>query len=221
MAQAPVSRMKKKDIIDLSRRKCKHNHSIIGYHCQSWDGCPEERIGFLDIETTDFKADRGIVICYCLRDLKTRKVYSAKISGKDMLSQNKDKKVLRQFLKDLSGFDRVITFYGKGFDVPFLRTRALIRGLEFPFYGEITHDDIYFIARSKLRLSRNSQENVAKMITGRTEKTHFDFKVWEAARDGKVWAINKVYIHNLKDINDLERIYHKIINFSRKQNSSI
>jgi len=85
----------------------------------------------------------------------------------------------------------------------------------------MNHDDVYFIARSKLRLSRNTQENVSRLIGGKTDKTHFDFKVWDAARDGKEWAIKKIVDHNKRDIKDLERIYKKLIGFSRKQNASI
>jgi uncharacterized protein YprB with RNaseH-like and TPR domain len=149
-----------------------------------------------------------------------RKILSRTVT-KQEIKTCLDKEVVKQCIKDLSECDRIVTYYGKRFDLPFLRTRALYWGLDFPNYGEIIHDDIYFIIKHRFCLSRSRMENACRTLIGRTEKTHIDASYWIKALQGDKEAINYIHNHCKRDVRDLERLYHKVINFSRRQDTSI
>src|SRR3990167_534335 len=110
------------------------------------------RVGFLDIETTDLKANVGYMICWgllltdgtILSDLITRR----EIMGAEI---EPDKRVVASCLKALKQVDVVVGYNSTLFDVPFLRTRAMVHGLNFPAYGQLCGIDLYFAAKSLLR----------------------------------------------------------------------
>ena len=122
---APVHRMKKREIVWLSRNLCKaHSTNFLSH----W-GCYEKeylkgkrfnpgenipiniREGFFDIESSGFQATFSIMICYCIKDGDSDKIYE-RIATKKELSSSLDKKVVEQCVKDLKNFDRIISFYG-------------------------------------------------------------------------------------------------------------
>ena len=58
---APVHRLKKIEIVWLAKHKCKHGHTYLEhYNCylkEMPDGRIQEKVGFLDIETTGLDAE--------------------------------------------------------------------------------------------------------------------------------------------------------------------
>ena len=130
---APVSRLPKQEIIWLSRHRCNaHSHTYLDhYNCYLKEQEIKERVGFLDIETSHLKADFGICFCYCIKIMGKRKIISRCVTKKE-LYKNLDREVIKQCVEDLKQFDRVITYYGSRFDLPFLRSRALHWNIDFP-----------------------------------------------------------------------------------------
>ena len=220
--RAPVWRLKKADIIWLGTHNCRHGHSYLEHYPCYLKEHPDtkEKLGFLDIEASNLDANYGICFCYCIKEQGKRKIHSRVISKKE-LENGLDKKLMRQFLEDIKNFDKLITFYGTKFDLPFLRTRCLMHDLEFPEYGEKFHKDIYYIIRNKFKLNRNRQETACRALLGKTEKNRIEAQYWIRALQGDEKSLNYILDHCKRDVRDLERLYDKVIHFHSYTNRSI
>ena len=217
----PVWRLAKKKIVEMAKWKCEHGHTgLEHYSCWLKSNPGEEKIGFLDIETTNLKADFGIILCYAIADDLSDDVYSRVITKKD-LRTCLDAKVILQCIKDMRQFDRIVTYYGTKFDIPFLRTRAISLGLDFPEYGEIIHNDLYYTVRNKLNISSNRLENACRTVFGVTEKTRIDADHWIKALMGDEDALAYIHDHNVKDVQETKRLYHRMETYRRKTDTTI
>jgi uncharacterized protein YprB with RNaseH-like and TPR domain len=223
---APVHRLKVSEIRALAIWRCRHRHNGLE-HYQCWlDEHPElqPRIGFLDIETSNLDANFGIMLTYCIKDSSGQPTLAASITPEDIKKFAPDKsdtRIAQQCIDDIQKFDTLVTFYGKRFDVPFLRTRAIVDGLDFPVFGSIKHIDVWDWARKKLRLNSNRLEVVCRTLFGETDKTHIEYKYWIGAARGDKDSIAWILDHNERDVNDLQRVFLKLQDFARRNDSSI
>lgn len=224
---APIHRMKLDEIRKAAAFRCKHGHTgLEHYDCYVATGAPlmTQRIGFLDIETSNLEANFGIMLTYTIKDQATGNYYCDTLTKADVRNYDNDKtdcRLVENFVSDLLKFDRIVTFYGKGFDIPFARTRALIDGVDFPFFGSIKHDDVYFWAKFKLRLNRNGLETVSRTLIGKTDKTHLEYKYWAGAARGDKESLDYILAHNMADVDDTQRVYNVLKDYARRQDSSI
>lgn len=213
---APVSRLNKHEIVWLSGHRCKHKHTYLEhYPCYVSENPLKEKIGFFDIEASNLAANFGIMFCYCIKVAGKDEILERVITKKE-LSTCLDKNVVKQCIEDLGKFDRIVTYYGKRFDMPFVRTRAVATGLGFPGYGEIVHEDMYFNVKFKFRLHSNRLENACRVLLGSTDKTHLDPEYWIKALQGNKKSLDYIADHCRKDVTDLEKLYNKINNFTKK-----
>ena len=218
---APVSRLRLADIRWLAKHHCRHGHTYLAhYNCFVRDNPLKQKIAFFDIETSNLKADYGIMFCYCLLDNDTGDI-SSRILTKKELEKNLDKEVTKQCVEDISKYDRLVTYYGSQFDLPFVRSRALYWDIDFPAFGEINHDDMYFLIKGKFCLSRNRMENACRTLLGKTEKTHIDANHWIRALQGNKESLDWILDHCKRDVRDLQRLHQKVVNYSKKKDSSI
>jgi uncharacterized protein YprB with RNaseH-like and TPR domain len=220
---APVSRMKKADIIWLFKHYCKHGHTYAShYTCFINENPDRQRIAFFDLETTDFKADWGILLCACFMS-REGKFYEHRIQFKDM--HNKavmDRKVVAACVETASNFDILIGFYSSRFDLQFLRTRAVILGVPFPFYDEIHQRDVYYMVRNRFSLTRNSLQNACQSLLGKSDKTPMQRHLWRAATlcdDEK--AMNYITSHCRGDVTDVAKLYDKVVDYTKPLDRSI
>ena len=219
---APIHRLKKTEIVWLAHHKCNHGHTYLEhYNCYLKENPNAERIGFIDIETSHLQGDFGIMFCYCIKVSGEDKIYSSKISKKDYTSGHFDKRVVEDCIKDMQHFDRLIGYYSTKFDIPFIRTRALVHNIEFPVYSSIIHNDVYYMIRNRFRLHRNRLENACRTLIGSTEKNHIDPEKWIKALQGDAKSIDYIVDHCERDVRDLERLYYKVFDFVRRQDKSI
>jgi len=58
----------------------------------------------------------------------------------------------------------LVTYYGTGFDIPFLVTRALAHGIDLPRLTELPMLDLYEWCHANLLLSAYSLESVARFL---------------------------------------------------------
>lgn len=221
--RAPVHRLKKADIVWLGGHSCKHGHSYLEHYECYLKEHPEEgiRIGYLDIETTNLDANWGVCVCYCIKVHDKDKIYSRVITPKELRGKHLDKELCQQFLKDIQNFDKIVTYYGTRFDVPYIRTRCLINRLDFPEYGQLFHKDIYYIIRNKFKLNRSRQELACRMLLGETEKTHFGLDYWIRAAAGDKKALDYILDHCKRDVRDLNKLTNRVVNFHLPSNKSI
>lgn len=220
---APVHRLKKDEIIKLAKNYCEHGHTYLNhYNCYLKDNPEkEERRGYFDIEASNLDADFGIVLCYCIKDSITGEVLGDCISPTDVKKGIEDKRVLRNLIADLQKFDRIVTYYGTGFDLPFVRARALMQNVDFPTFGTLKHKDLYYTMKSKFKLSSRRLENACRCLLGTTNKTRIDAKYWRNGVRGDKESLKYIYDHCIHDVDDLGKLYDKIIEFSKTNNTSI
>jgi len=180
-----------------------------------------EKIGFLDIEASHLKANWGIMLTWCVKPENDDEILWGAISEADIEADIEDRRITEELVRVMRKFDRVCGYYSTRFDIPFIRTRALVNKVEFPVYGEIYHTDLYYQARRLLQLHSNRQGVVAETLIGTTEKTAIKPTYWTAALRGKRDAIAEVLDHNKRDVRDLERIFHVLKPFGRMMGRSL
>jgi len=228
-----IVNLSKDEIIKRSKWRCHHGHNGLD-HSTCYDKLKNvnfgERIGFLDIEATDLNADYGIVVCYCIKDANSDKIYEDRITLDDIkkysskkrdIEPKEDTRVIKSLVRDLKHFDRLVLHYGVGFDLPFIRTRAIICGIPYPTHGAYVMSDTWVMLKKKFKLSRNSLENGCRRLVGTTNKDHLSMSIKHGALRGEEWAIQDMLIHCRKDVIDTEALYNLIHPFSKKTKSFI
>lgn len=218
-----IGTFKKQELIDFTTKRCRHGF-LYSRHTKCFN---EEyldgkrcKIGFFDIETSDFNADVGMMLSYCIKEEGKRKIWYGVSNRKDQ-DNSLDKKIIQKCIKDLQRFDKIIGYYSTGFDIPFIRARAFKWKLPFPFYGLIQHKDVYYMVRAKLKLKRKSMQKACEIIFGESLKTHFDAEVWLKATRGDKKSLMQILDHNKRDVKDLERLYNKMNDFVKGDSKSI
>ena len=185
------------------------------------DWLSSERVACLDIETTDFSADIGLMLSWSIKYIGDRRVRSDVITKKELFDGSWDRRILKNLLAELKNADSIVTYFGTGFDNVFLRTRALILGIDFPPYGSITHYDVYYTAKSKLKLHSKRLDSVAQALGCSSQKTPVKIAEWQRARWGDTEALAYVLRHNKLDVKVLEEVYHKLRPFVKVTRRSI
>ena len=221
----PIHRMKKVELVWMYKHRCKHHHTYLEhYSCYLTEHPNKQRIGFLDIEASNLDADYGIMLSYCIKDGASKKIHEGAIRFEDVQKAKagcEDKKLCQKLIKDILKYDILVTWYGRKFDVPFIRTRSIICGVDFPSFGSLIHIDAYYFARFRLKLSSNRLENVCRQLLGKTLKTHIQAKYWRGGVRGDKKSLKYILDHNRKDVIDLEKVYYKLLDYARRSDTSI
>lgn len=217
---APINRLKRLEIQWLATHRCIHGHIFLEhYECYLKEYPDMRRIGFFDIEASHLKANFGIILCYCIMDNKSDKIIEGVITQKEIRSPARDSRVVQKAIHDLNQFDIIVGYYSSRFDVPFVRTRALIHGIPFPYYGNLQQKDVYYMVKSRLSLHSKSLEVATRTVFGETGKTHLDPKIWMDAAYGsgesQRKALRYIVEHCREDVKDTKRLYHKMVDFVR------
>lgn len=211
--------------------RCEHGHN--GYeHGRCYDRfhAIEQNIGFLDIETEDLRADYGIIFGYCIKDSKSDKIYEDCITLKDIqkyksskrdVIPHEDKRVIQSLIKDMGRFTRLVGHYSSRFDMPYIRTRAVMCGLQFPTFGSLVQTDTWMILKLKFKLSRNSLQNGCQKLVGMSEKDHLSLSIKHGCLRGEEWALKDTMKHCRQDVRDTERLYNLIYGYANETKSSI
>lgn len=161
-----------------------------------------------DIEATGLKADFAYLLCaafkplggkpklFSLRDYNTENIFKA------------EKALVKDVIDEMNKADVLISYFGTRYDHPFMNTKALEYGLEFP--NPNPRIDVFFTAKSNLNLSRKSMQNVAYMANASHEKSPVEGKIWKAAMAGDVKAMRWIEKHNIADVQVLEDVYIRL-----------
>lgn len=220
---APVARLKKTEIVWLSNHTCTtHGHTYLShYNCYLKEQPNQQRLGFFDLECSNLDADWGIILSWSVLNDKTQDIESDVITKKDIEAGIEDKRIVQSFVEAITQYDKIVGFYSSRFDIPYARARAVINKVKFPSYGAITHQDLYFLLRNRFKLSSRRQENCCRVLLGKTNKTRIENKYWRNAVRGDKKSLEYVLDHNIKDVKDLRRLYHKTIEFGRRTDNSL
>ena len=213
-----------KEIRWLALHHCNHGHTFLN-HPNCYKELKGERIGFLDIETEALDADYGIIFTYCIKDNDSKKIYEDAITKKDIKKWGReakeDTRLLKNLVKDMKNFDRLVGHFSSLFDLPFIRTRAVMCGVKYPEYGVYCQTDTWRILKSKFKLSRNSLESGTRNLLGKTRKNHLSLPLKHGCLRGERWAIEETLEHNRRDVLDTQDLFRITFPFTKFTRSSI
>jgi len=221
----PIRRLTKAQLEILNSGNCKHGHSYLEHYKCFLDEKPDhplfqERIGFLDIEATGLKGNWDYMLCYCIKKLNGE-ILGRPLTTREIRSYKFDQNLIQELVRDLGQFDRVATFYGARYDLPFIRTRAEDWGVNFPLYRDLWSTDVYFIARSKLLLHSNRLQHVCDLM-GIPSKGHkLDPKTWRKAQAGHKESLEWIFEHCKEDVTSLEEVWKRLIKYSMPRKESV
>lgn len=178
------------------------------------------KIGCFDIESSDLKANVGHLISWALY-LPDGEVQHDLIRREEMAKlYPPDRRIVASAVKAIEQMDLLVTYYGTGFDIPFLRSRALEHGIHFPVYGAILHVDLYYAQRSLLKLSNGRMGTVGQFL-GTEDKDHYDVRVWNRARAGNAEALQHILEHNISDVKITSEIFMALAPYRKWTRRSI
>jgi len=164
------------------------------------------RTCIFDMETKGFDADFDRMLCAVVKEYGTRRD-PVVIRPNDHM--NDDDAIVK--LRDkIESFDILVTFYGKGFDIPWLNSRLLLIGER--RLKKMFHIDLYYVFRNKAKraVRRKSLAHVGDILNLDEQKMHISNAVWRAAHDGDEAAIQKIITRCLSDVEMTEMVYNKL-----------
>lgn len=164
----------------------------------------------LDIEATDLSADFGRILCACVKPIGQKvKTFSQRDDPEYFRKYPwDDRPLVRRLLRELKKYDVWITYYGKRYDVPFIRTRSLLcRRSSDPI--SVFHIDLYFFAKFGLCLRRRSLLRLSDLLKSKSRKTELGCKEWSRAATGDISSLRYIERHCQADVEVLEEVYQK------------
>ncbi len=189
-----------------------------------WYQFPGYKIGYLDIEVDNLKANFGNMLTWSIKEKGGETFYDI-IEKKELFDETYDRRIVQSIIDKMREFKIVVTYYGTGFDIPYIRSKALHYGIDFPgfiarknargkFYyiSEIYHFDLYYTVRAKMQLHRSSLAAATEYL-GIAGKTPIDYEIWRRAKYGNEKALAEVLSHNIADVEILEKLHVKLSPF--------
>jgi len=192
----------------------------VKYTGKPWYTYPGYRIGYFDIEVDNLRADYGTMLTWTVKE-KDGDIFTGKITQRELFTGETDKRIVWELTEKLKEFSIVVGYYSTGFDIPYLRTRAVIHGLDFPAYGQPYHFDLYYTVRNKFALSRNGLGRAVEVLVQEDSKTHCGYETWARAKYGDPAALDEILEYNIQDVIVTEKLHNKIAPFASWQRRSI
>jgi uncharacterized protein YprB with RNaseH-like and TPR domain len=128
-------------------------------------------------------------------------------------SPEKEKEALEWLKKELRGCDLIINWFGSGFDLPYILSRAVISGVELRELRDIPSLDLCRFCQNNLSLTRYSLAEVAKTL-GILKDEKINSKdmssLYISAVRGDKNAKDNIIKHCLDDLNALKKIFEKL-----------
>ena len=169
----------------------------------------DNAIKLWDIESTNLNANFGYILSIAVKDLGSKKVRCYAVDDYPLYKKDptSDKALLEEATQDLASAGAWVTWYGAGFDVPFVNTRLLAHGMA-PM-PPIPHIDGWKIARYKMKLHSNRLASVSSFLNIQ-EKTPLNGPIWIKASAGDKKALQYIKEHNVQDVIVLEEAFNRI-----------
>lgn len=166
----------------------------------------------VDIETSDLEADRGIILCAVINSsIDGYHVYRSDELNKSWKKglRGDDSSITDKVIKCLNNHDVIVAHNGTGFDVRFLRSRALHWDL--PRVPDWKIIDPLKIAWNKFKLRANNLGAIGSFISANTDKTVLDMQVWmDAVLNGTISSMDLIVEHCVKDVELLTEVLEKV-----------
>ena len=164
------------------------------------------RTCIFDMETMGFDADFDRMICSVVKEYGTRRdniIIRPKHYNDDIDSILRVKETLERF-------DILVTYYGKGFDIPWLNSRLLLMGE--PRVRKMYHIDLYYIIKNMVKrtVRRKSLGHIADIFELEEGKMRIPNKIWRGAHDGDESCIRTIVERCKSDVRLTEQTYDRL-----------
>jgi hypothetical protein len=104
--------------------------------------------------------------------------------------------------------DAVVTWHGKGFDVPHLNREFLELGLRPP--APFQHIDLYEVVKKRFRFPSNKLQYVSTALGFEGKATHEGHGLWVKCMEGDEDAWRRMEEYNKQDVWLLELLYNRL-----------
>lgn len=178
----------------------------------------DEKVGVLDIECSNLKANYGFIMSWAIA-YEDGTIAEDVVTPDDIFDFKFDKRITQSLVDELKKLDVVVTYYGKRFDIPFVRSRALFHKIDFPAPKAVRHIDLYDSVKHKMALGRNSLESATNFL-GIKGKNHVYGGTWLKAQYGDEEALDYVLKHNEADVEITMELYKElkpVVTFTRSE----
>lgn len=165
------------------------------------------KIVILDIETSSLEADAGVIVGAGLMTEEGTGEYLEARRTSD------ERPLLAKLLKRLDPFDVIVTWSGRGFDLPFLTTRLLKHGMDPRLVLSKMHLDLNEVVKSRLRLTFTYLDHVCDFFGIRRDKGPMGLEVpqlFVKALEGDEAALRAIRDHCLDDLRVTREVFLKL-----------
>ena len=158
-----------------------------------------------DIETTNLKADFSVLLSACIKSFGQKPIV---FRGDDypswLESRDNDSEIITDIASEVSRHAIIVTHYGIGFDIRYLRAKMIKYGL--PPLPPMFGIDTYSIAKRNMLVSRRRLAALAEWLN-LGKKTAVEGNLWlKATMTGDKQAMDEIVAHNIVDCQILERL---------------
>lgn len=125
---------------------------------------------FLDLEASGLRGDFNSIYVISVKPFQSDpKTFSVSRPGDD-------RKIIRDAKAYLETFDCWVTYYGRGYDIKMIDTRALRH--EQPPLVRKPHIDMYYVLRANLLTARRSQGHLLSWLGTKESKLSVSADIW-------------------------------------------
>src|SRR6266498_4859894 len=165
----------------------------------------------LDIESTNLKADFGVVLVACVKPMG-EPVITLRLDDYKDRDPWDDSPLIKDLVTLLGQCTRVYTWYGRWFDIPFIRTRKLLVGNN--TLVAFSHTDLWETVKKTFLLTNNKLDTYAKALSSK-QKTEVDWGYWRRAMFGDEQSMDYIVDHCEADVAAMEQVYLQIEGYIR------
>lgn len=230
-------KLRKKDLVELMENYCKHGHTYMEHPKCYYDEAPDlsfkEKLGFLDIESSNIHAPFGFMLSWCIKD-DGGKIAGDHVKAEDFERERNsmletpvrvDENILKSLSAEMDKYDKLAVYWGKNrrHDIPFIRHRCIKLNIPFPLYGTVYCVDVFDWVRNMLKqpYGGNSLWSACTEMDIPAKGTRCPRSYWSKAKTGNMKAVKVIYEHNKDDVVCLEPLYHMLEPYARKQRTSV
>ncbi len=165
------------------------------------------KVAILDIETSSLEADAGIIVGAGLTSENGTSEYF------QVKRTSEEKDALVRLTKRLQGYDLIVTWNGRSFDIPFLTTRLLRHGMDPSVITGKRHIDLNEAVKSRLRLTFTYLDHVCDFFGIAKKKGPMGMDVpqlYVRAMEGDRKALGTIKEHCLDDLQATRKVYQRL-----------
>ena len=154
-------------------------------------------IVILDIETSSLEADAGIIVGAGLMSEDGKSQYL------EARKTTEEKPLLTKLLDQLEPFDVIVTWSGRGFDIPYLTSRLLKHRMDPRTVLSKMHLDLNEVVKSRLRLTFTYLDHVCEFFEIKRNRGPMGLDVphlFVRALEGDEEALRSIRDHCLDDL---------------------